>query len=274
MRFRTALTLLETLVALAIVLILIGLILPAIQFARATADRVHCQNNLRQIGVAVHHYAGNHQGRIPDVAISGLLSNLLPFVERGDYLKEVQSGLRPQYEVKLYLCPSDPTLLGQDISVTSYAANAVAFKEQANLHASFGDGASHTILVAEHYGLAPVPPGRFTQFDWTKHSPAVINVPGDVTLLRRATFADQVVGDVFPVSTGSPPQSDGSIPGLTFQLRPALELSDPRIAQTPHSSMPVLMGDGSIQAIRGGIAPKVYWALVTPNGGEVVGDDW
>lgn len=54
------LTLVEVLVVLAIIGILMGLIIPAVQMARESARKAHCGNNLRQVGVALHQYASSH----------------------------------------------------------------------------------------------------------------------------------------------------------------------------------------------------------------------
>lgn len=94
---RTAFTLVELLVVIAIIGILVGLLLPAVQAAREAARRMSCQNNLKQIGLAIHNYESTFKTFPPAVFGAdprkgeprgedddgfGWLVSMLPFVEQ------------------------------------------------------------------------------------------------------------------------------------------------------------------------------------------------
>ncbi len=68
---RTGFTLIELLVVVAIVGVLVGLLLPAVQQARSAARRITCFNSLKQIGLAFHNYESAHR-RLPPATFTNL----------------------------------------------------------------------------------------------------------------------------------------------------------------------------------------------------------
>ncbi len=289
MRRRVGLTLIELLVVIAIIAVLLTLLLGAVQKAREAALRVHSANNLRQIMLATQQFADAHGGGLPmadglrNKDRHSLFFNLLPYIEHGNYYAQVMAGTFPtssDFTVKVYVNLADPTLNPADApGLSSYGANVQVFKNSAGIARTFMDGTSNTITFAEHYALNC----HNVQFNWY-HGRAPKQFPDLGFTLRRASFADfdpqtrpynPQVDDVYPITTGNPPTSQGSVPGLTFQVRPRVSECDPRIPQTPHSGgMLVALGDGGVRTLSRGMSATTFWAAVTPAGGEVLGDDW
>jgi prepilin-type N-terminal cleavage/methylation domain-containing protein/prepilin-type processing-associated H-X9-DG protein len=98
---RRAFTLVELLVVIAIIGVLVALLLPAIQAARQAAHRMSCQNNLKQLGLALHNYESSLSVFPPSAIVFGGAtaqpwsgqSFLLPYVEASNIQGQINYGV-------------------------------------------------------------------------------------------------------------------------------------------------------------------------------------
>jgi prepilin-type N-terminal cleavage/methylation domain-containing protein/prepilin-type processing-associated H-X9-DG protein len=141
---RKAMTLIELLVVIAIVGVLVAMLLPAVQSARAAARSAWCKNNMRQIGLAVTQFCDTHKGQFPDwhhTGENGTQSWIYTVADHWENVDEIR------------LCPEDFLLYERRyMRSTSYAINdwlvkknvAGAIRNREKLQAS-----SRTIVMFE-----------------------------------------------------------------------------------------------------------------------------
>jgi prepilin-type N-terminal cleavage/methylation domain-containing protein/prepilin-type processing-associated H-X9-DG protein len=275
-------TLIELLVVIAIIAILIGLLVPAVQKVREAAARMSCTNNLKQMSLATIHASDTFNGIIPPGdglyptltasdrnSYASVFFHILPYIEQGNaYNQTLQQGdphgqngnfltYTPFWNhlnasVKTYICPSDPTNIGNggwNSGLSSYAYNAQVMVVDWNPHlrfpASIQDGTSNTIFFTEQRAAC-------TSF-WPDWGPSIVDASWPQPTGPAAIF------NVRPPMNPTCPYSDGS------QYR----------ATSPHTGgINAALGDGSVRFVAQAVSPNTWWWALTPAGGEVLGSDW
>ncbi len=182
---RRAASLVELLVAIAILAVLVGLLLGAIQSARRSAHRVKNLNNLKQIALPTHNWATAHGDHFPGFVEPprvtggpGLYDVILPLIENRAAFREVQQK-DTLFTVHVYVNPEDPTIDLSNLrgAEVSYAANFQLFADRPRFVA-VADGLSNTIAFAEHYSTC-----SGVRFAWTFTDMVMLGC-------HRASFAE------------------------------------------------------------------------------------
>jgi prepilin-type N-terminal cleavage/methylation domain-containing protein/prepilin-type processing-associated H-X9-DG protein len=296
---RRGFTLVELLVVMAIIAVLIGLLLPAVQKIRESAARMQCANNLKQLGVALHNYHFS-AGRFPPGGIrSSELSwhvLILPYIEQDNLFKQFNFGPGPFdgadgrgpgknelafNKIKLFLCPSSPAermLLGSN----DYTNPPELINGQppytTHYYGVMGPKGTNPVTgkpydwdnIGSHGGFATQGVlGRDSQVsfrdirDGTSNTFAV----GEISWVNAKVgtrYRSWVRGcDTAPVCAGCRNVNNSiNTPSIAI-------FSDIAFGSQHPGGTHFMMADGSVRFVRESITLSVYRASASMNGGEV-----
>ena len=304
---RRGFTLIELLVVIAIIAILIGLLLPAVQKVREAANRMKCSNNLKQLGLAMHNYNDTYDhlpGNIRPAATGTVrvrwTTFLLPFYEQDNIYKIYNPNVNwsdpanlaaVAIRLKVMECPSAPRPDRRDGAPDTGWTPNVAAGDYAGVYWSTAaqnlpgilsktdavrlmdvtDGLSNTIHLTE----SAAKPERYVggRLVATANGGSRVNGGG---WCRPASDVPFPVG-LAPDGTNAGGQGINVTNGFVLNGYPDAQFGTDGTGQVYgfHSGgVNALLGDGSARFIKASIQLPTLQALITRNGGEVIGDDF
>jgi prepilin-type N-terminal cleavage/methylation domain-containing protein len=215
---RHGFTLVELLVVIAIIGVLVGLLLPAIQAARESARRSECQNNLRQVGLAIQSYESAKKvlpvfGELPRTTTFQPFSaqaRLLPYLEQDNIARQFDLDVAVPFtahpelaktRIPTYMCPDEendrerqtPTLTYYPLNyclnegtwfiydpVSDTAGDGAFAPNRAFRTAEISDGLSNTLAASECKAYQPNL--------WDTSKPSTLGVAPPATVADATAF--------------------------------------------------------------------------------------
>jgi prepilin-type N-terminal cleavage/methylation domain-containing protein len=289
---RSGFTLIELLVVIAIIAILIGLLMPAVQKVREAASLLSCKNNLKQIGLAMHHYHDTQRSfpvgyydstpwpQLDNGPGWGWGAFLLPYLEQDNLYKQINFNLdvgdpanakvRTVF-LKSFFCPSDDLLT--TITVTDGGSNSWTLAQGSYVACNGNDGVDD-FTTPPHTGPFIRATTGFRIADITDGLSNTLFVGDRTAKLSYCTWVGGPTGALNPFL-----QAPGNFgaevtllmchAGDTGPNTPGVYDADS--TSSPHRvGVPFVFGDGSVHFLSNGIDISVWMALATRAGGEAI----
>jgi prepilin-type N-terminal cleavage/methylation domain-containing protein len=295
---RIGFTLIELLVVIAIIAILIGLLLPAVQKVREAAARSTCANNIKQLSLAAHNFAGTYNGKLPTIthqvangSNGSVMVALMPYVEQESLYKQYATpanmaapsatGAGPtSFNATVikqpFLCPSDYSAMeGKAKSGwggTSYSGNGFLFSKLGWFTVS--DPASN------NYTIANIPDGTSNTIGFSERMvDTEVSNNRDMAYMKGPSGSEYYNFPCFGIYQNTYPSyfatSNWWFSNQSFQFKPKVGSAVRWAVNSGHeAAIQVAMMDGSIRSVTPTTQVLTFWLAVVPNDGLVLPPDF
>lgn len=293
---RKGFTLIELLVVIAIIAILIGLLLPAVQKVRDAAARIQSQNNLKQLGIALHAFgdasAGGGSGKLPPVlgSIGTTYGTahfwLLPYIEQDNLFKQI-TGIAPSNtsqllytnRVKPYLAPNDPTESSASAYAPgNYAVNAIAFGMPSITINSTNMTVVSVNLTTRAGWPSGVPDGTSNVVAMAEKKAYCTNGPNGTTGPGGSAWAYAPAATPATASPFNLPAFNYTANTVILQPQQATTPATACDPNIPHNLSTgicsVLLFDGSVRGVSSGVSQMTWSYVCHPSDGQPITGNW